>query len=198
MFFFDSGVVVAPPVDMKTVRVKCPIEVFVSVVLDSEDFYINFLSEKMLEREICVSPWTREDRTYKRTVESIHPLPPVLSWLPLEVANVSTQSLVLDSTALKFQEKCKIKGLQVVEPTVVNNWTLVALSADECEVSYTLSFEYESANLLQGVVEFQTAIQMQSFYDLFEIAVNERVQQYRDSALSTTPTLNNLKELFNA
>ena len=200
MLFFNSSSVVSPPLDIKTVRLKCPMEVFVSIVLDSNDFYQKFLSEQILEREISISQWVRQDNMFKRTVESIHPLPPVLSWLPVEVVNASMQSLAFDSTALRFQEKCKITGLQVIEPTVVNDWTLVELSADECELSFSLSFEYESFNILQSVLEFQTTIQMQNFYDLFEAAVKEGVNRYRDNEtiLPTKPTLVHLKDLLNS
>jgi len=218
MFFFEEQEP-TEPTEMKSMKLQCPLELFIFIVFDDREFYSRFLTDQILERDVCISPWTVQGLRYERTVRSIHPLPQVVSWIPLEVVNTSIQSLELQThqggvESVTFQEKCLITGLGLIEPTVVNEWRMQRTASGACEVICTLAFEYETANLLQGVIEMNTRLEMLKFYDLFEVSVNESIKRYRDTVLiacthsasgvtasaasgSDTPALIHLTKLFN-
>jgi hypothetical protein len=112
----------------------------------------------------------------------MHPLPQILSWLPLEVTNCSDQTVSSstygETKCITFQEKALIQGLTLIEPTVVNIWDIKEVSPNICEVTFSLRFEYESANLLQGLVELNSRLELEKFYSLLEEAVIESISSY--------------------
>jgi VAD1 Analog of StAR-related lipid transfer domain len=159
---------------------------FVEIAWRSGDFMNEFLSEKLLEKEVLITDWSvissRDDKNikYERTISSQHPLPLSLPWLPLFVKSSNTQSLVYDSNccSLHISEISTIKGLPFVDPYIITEWVVNEMPSGHCNVRISLRFKYDKQSWLQGMVESQSRTELLKFFDMWEINFCEQVLSF--------------------
>ena len=156
---------------------------FVDIAWRSGDFISEFLSEKLLEKEVLITEWgvislpEEKNIKYERTISSQHPLPLSLPWLPLFVKSSNIQSLVYDSNrcSLHIAEISTIKGLPFVDPYIITEWVVNEMPCGHCNVRISLKFKYDKQSWLQGMVESQSRTELLKFFDMWEINFCEQV-----------------------
>lgn len=167
-------------VDLAEIQIGVNLRKFTDIVWETADYITEFLIEKLYEKEIVVTEWTLisspddERVKYERTIDSQHPLPISLPWLPLFVQSSNVQCLEYDSqhNNLRIVETSVIKGLPFVEPCIITEWDVHELPTSSCLARITLRHSYDKSSWIQGMIESNSRTELIRFFQMWETNFN--------------------------
>ena len=153
------------------------IEEYIGLFWDESNFHYNFLLNTINETKIEVTLWEKlANRTsFQRSIDSMHPLPYSLPWLPLSVKNHTLQTLHtkrnLRNNDLTFYvtEDATINGIPYSEPHVISEWKIESNHLNnEISIIITLHFQYDNTTMLESLIESNTKRELKKYYELYE------------------------------
>ena len=167
-------------VDLAEIQIGVNLRRFTDIVWEKPDYITEFLTEKLYEKEIVVTEWKivsspdDERVKYERTIDSQHPLPISLPWLPLFVQSSNVQCLEYDpaNCNLRIVEISVIKGLPFVEPCIITEWDVHELPTALCLARITLRHSYDKSSWIQGMIESNSRTELIRFFQMWETNFN--------------------------
>ena len=190
---------------LSDIEISVPLQKFVEIVWVTGEFLSNFLTDKLLEKDVAITEWktvrsSGADRVkFERAISSQHPLPISLPWLPLFIESSNIQSLEYDHVRriLRIVEISTIKGLPFVDPFIITEWDVHELPTGNCRAHITLRFEYEKASWLQSMVESNSRTELVRFFEMWEINFASQLTALKErNEIGKKPILHSLSRLF--
>ena len=99
------------------------------------DLCREFLGDHIGELNVTITDWKEQvdeehdnAMLFTRRIDSLHPLPLVLAWLPMEVTNINDHYMRVEKgddgkiTKIFMKENALVKGIPMVEPNIINEW----------------------------------------------------------------------------
>lgn len=166
----------------------------VSEIFPTPEYYRVFLETRNDgETNVCISDWGKtpldmyiegEDTdTYTRQLDSNFPLPAsaAFPFLPKETKNRNIQTLTVaaDGSRAVMLEKCSVKGIPFVDPTIVNTWFFTRLPNGGTNVTIRVVFEFQYETWLNKPCEYQAYKGLVGFTKRWNTAVSEEVKRLR-------------------
>jgi hypothetical protein len=104
-------------INLADIDIDVSLKKFLEIAWEKGDFLKVFLEVEQHEQEVNITNWkdisvSLNTVKYERIVNSLHPLPLQLPWLPLSVKSSNVQTMEYDSieNLLRIKELSTIKG----------------------------------------------------------------------------------------
>ena len=195
-------------VKLTSFDLDCDIEEFVEVFWSTPEFHSSFVTLSFDEKVLAVSEWIEEDNnknnnddvnviSYSRVINTNHPLPISLPWLPVYVTNQLKQTIKVSYNfdknknnssntsetrnffKLEIYEKSVIDGIPLVQPKV---WTkyIVTEYPNEDKISIKVYLWFEDQNnssfdVISPLVEIHSSSELSKYFTLWKEKALETV-----------------------
>jgi hypothetical protein len=193
----------------------CDLKEFVEIFWSTPDFHSTFVTSNIEEKVLSVSEWKYDsivdkenDVTtilYSRIIDTNHPLPITLPWLPLYVTNKLNQTMKISyrfnrnnennnnndnnnkrKNFFKFEiyEKSIIDGIPLVQPKVCHDWTLQEDPFNEEKINIKIYLWFEDQNdstfdVISPLVELHSSAELSKYFKLWQDTAFEAIKKYR-------------------
>jgi len=149
---------------------------------------------------------------YSRIIDTNHPLPITLPWLPLYVTNKLNQTMKISyrfnrnnennnnndnnnkrKNFFKFEiyEKSIIDGIPLVQPKVCHDWTLQEDPFNEDKINIKIYLWFEDQNVstfdvISPLVELHSSAELSKYFKLWQDTAFEAIKKYRENNNSSS------------
>lgn len=195
----------------------CDLREFVEIFWSTAEFHSTFVTANIEEKVLSVSEWKDDsivdkdnDVTtirYNRTINTNHPLPITLPWLPLYVTNKLNQMIKISYTFnnnasnndannnkvkrkkfFKFEiyEKSIIDGIPLVQPKVCHDWVIQEHPLHEEKINIKIYLWFEDQNIstfdvISPLVELHSSAELSKYFKLWQDSALEAITKYREN-----------------
>ena len=167
---------------------ECGLDEFLHLFWECEPQHIDFLTGKLKETGIVITPWVQtaeggattdegqQQSSFARSVSVLHPLPIQLPWLPLHIQNKCVQKVAHVPASQPRQvvvvERSAVNGIPFVQPYLIVAWSVIerrsgstsGIDSACVDVEVNISYEYDAYTLLQSQVEFWAGSAMEFYF----------------------------------